>query len=244
MPAIPSSSPPRGRRLPRAEREAAMLRTAGHRFAARGFHAASMEEIAEAAGISKPMLYNYFGSKEGLYAAYVRSSAQALIRSMREAASPSASAQDRLRAGLLAFLTYAEHHRAGWAVLHNEATAQGDTRDRDDGAPGPPHRHAQPRLQRRRIRPRLRRRHRIPGQLVARSPRASKRPGRRRPHEHRAVEVARRLNGGADPTSPFRCPPLPSSAPGGQQRQADGGFGQSDRGSERVAGATAEGGPG
>lgn len=103
-----------------------MLRAAGDRFAARGFHAASMEEIAEAAGISKPMLYNYFGSKEGLYAAYVRSSAQALIRSMREAASPSAPAQDRLRAGLLAFLTYAEHHRAGWAVLHNEATAQSD----------------------------------------------------------------------------------------------------------------------
>jgi AcrR family transcriptional regulator len=36
-----------------------------------------MEEIADAAGISKPMLYNYFGSKEGLYAAYIRSSTQA-----------------------------------------------------------------------------------------------------------------------------------------------------------------------
>ncbi|HWE08824.1 MAG TPA: helix-turn-helix domain-containing protein [Solirubrobacteraceae bacterium] len=121
-----SSPPSRRRRLPRAEREAAMLRAAGDLFAARGFHAASMDEIAEAAGISKPMLYNYFGSKEGLYAAYVRSSAQALIQRMREAASPSAPAQERLRAGLLAFLTYAEQHRAGWAVLHNEATAQSD----------------------------------------------------------------------------------------------------------------------
>jgi len=103
-----------------------MLRAAGDTFAARGFHAASMAEIAEAAGISKPMLYNYFGSKEGLYAAYVRSSGQGLIQSMREAASPSAPAQERLRAGLLAFLTYAEEHRAGWTVLHRETTAQGD----------------------------------------------------------------------------------------------------------------------
>lgn len=103
-----------------------MLRAAGDTFAARGFHAASMDEVAEAAGITKPMLYNYFGSKEGLYAAYVRSSAQVLVQSMREAASPSAPVQDRLRAGLVAFLTYAEQHRAGWTVLHNEATGNGD----------------------------------------------------------------------------------------------------------------------
>jgi AcrR family transcriptional regulator len=121
---LPSTSP--RRRLPRAERETEMLRAAGDTFAARGFHAASMETIAEAARISKPMLYNYFGSKEGLYAAYVRSSGQALIQSMREAASPSASVQERLQAGLLAFLRYAEEHRAGWTVLHRETTAQGD----------------------------------------------------------------------------------------------------------------------
>src|SRR5438477_11862370 len=101
------------RRMPRAQREDEMLEAAGQAFAALGFHAASMDAIAEAARISKPMLYNYFGSKQGLYAAYVRSSGQALIRSMREAASPRAPVQERLRSGLLAFLTYAEEHRAG-----------------------------------------------------------------------------------------------------------------------------------
>jgi AcrR family transcriptional regulator len=57
--------------MPRAEREDEMLRAAGDAFARFGFHGASMDAIAQAAGISKPMLYNYFGSKQGLYAAYI-----------------------------------------------------------------------------------------------------------------------------------------------------------------------------
>ena len=111
--------------MPRAEREREMLEAAGEVFAREGFHAASMDAIADAARISKPMLYNYFGSKEGLYLAYIQHSGQALLRSLREAASPKAPANERLRAGTLAFLTYVEDHRSGWAVLHRETTAQG-----------------------------------------------------------------------------------------------------------------------
>lgn len=111
--------------MPRAEREREMLEAAGEIFAVQGFHAAPMDAVAEAAGISKPMLYNYFGSKEGLYLAYVRQSGRALLRSLREAASPEAPADERLRAGILAFLTYVEDHRSGWVVLHREAVAQG-----------------------------------------------------------------------------------------------------------------------
>jgi AcrR family transcriptional regulator len=113
------------RRLPRAEREAEMLEAAGEAFASHGFHEASMDAIARAAGISKPMLYNYFGSKHGLYVAYVERSGRLLIQGMREAASPDAPATGRLRAGILAFLTYAEEHSSGWTVLHREALAQG-----------------------------------------------------------------------------------------------------------------------
>jgi len=102
-----------------------MLEAAGQAFAAHGFHEASMDAIAVAAGISKPMLYNYFGSKEGLYAAYIERSGRALTRSMREADSRSAPTTQRLRAGVLAFLTYAEEHRSGWTVLHRESVAQG-----------------------------------------------------------------------------------------------------------------------
>jgi AcrR family transcriptional regulator len=111
--------------MPRAEREDEMLYAAGQAFARSGFHDASMDAIAEAAGISKPMLYNYFGSKQGLYVAYIERSGRALLKSMREADSPSAPAAQRLHAGILAFLTYAEEHRAGWTILHRETLAQG-----------------------------------------------------------------------------------------------------------------------
>src|ERR1700729_3401901 len=123
MPA--ASRPTSRRRMPRAGREDEMLRAAGEAFARSGFHDASMDAIAQAAGISKPMLYNYFGSKQGLYVAYVERSGRALITSMREADSRSAPAAQRLHAGILAFLTYAEEHASGWTILHRESLTQG-----------------------------------------------------------------------------------------------------------------------
>ena len=69
--------------MPRAEREQRMLDAAGRAFARDGYHDSSMDEIARVAGISKPMLYNYFGSKEGLYVAYVRRSGRTLLQQMR-----------------------------------------------------------------------------------------------------------------------------------------------------------------
>jgi AcrR family transcriptional regulator len=110
--------------MPRAEREDEMLHAAGAVFARSGFHDASMDAIAHAAGISKPMLYNYFGSKQGLYAAYIERSGRTLLTRMREADSPDAPAAQRLHAGILAFLTYAEEHSAGWTILHRETLAE------------------------------------------------------------------------------------------------------------------------
>lgn len=101
-----------------------MLEAAGEVFAAQGFHEASMDAIASRAGISKPMLYNYFGSKDGLYAAYIARSGAALLSVLREASSPGATAQERMYDGLVAFLTYVEGHRAGWSVLYSEAVGR------------------------------------------------------------------------------------------------------------------------
>jgi AcrR family transcriptional regulator len=53
------------RGMPRAEREQVILEVAGAIFARGDYHSAAMDEIAEQAGVSKPMLYAYFGSKEG-----------------------------------------------------------------------------------------------------------------------------------------------------------------------------------
>src|ERR1700744_4277293 len=118
-----ADSPTRRRRVPRGELEEWMLDAAGPAFAECGFHDASMDAIAEAAGISKPMLYNYFGSKQGLYAAYIERSGHALLKSMREADSRDTPPAQRLYAGILAFLTYADEHSAGWTILHRETLA-------------------------------------------------------------------------------------------------------------------------
>src|SRR2546428_13985678 len=73
-------------RVPRAQRERAMLRAAADVFGERGYHGASMDEIAARAGITKPMLYSYFDSKEGLFAACGEAAAALLTEPVREAA--------------------------------------------------------------------------------------------------------------------------------------------------------------
>ena len=103
-----------------------MLRAAGDSFSTHGFHRSSMDDIARAAGVTKPMLYRYFGSKEGLYAAYLRMTGHELIDRIRAPETRDQPPQARLRAGLRAFLTYVKEHRAGWIVLHGESTAPTD----------------------------------------------------------------------------------------------------------------------
>jgi AcrR family transcriptional regulator len=102
-----------------------MLEVAGESFAAHGFHAVSMDEIAERAGISKPMLYHYFGSKQGLYVAFVRQQGDVLLAAMRNATDAGASPSERLWAGTVGFLAYVDEHRPGWALLYREAVNQG-----------------------------------------------------------------------------------------------------------------------
>ena len=98
-----------------------MLEMAGRVFAARGFHEASMDEIAEAAGVSKPMLYNYFGSKEGLYFAYVDLSYRELIAAIDEAVAGAGEGPMRqLQAGAVAYDTYVGEHRDAFYVLFRE----------------------------------------------------------------------------------------------------------------------------
>jgi AcrR family transcriptional regulator len=62
----------------RADREAQIVETACQAFGRSGFAGTSVADIADAAGISKPLIYNYFGSKEGLYAVCVQHAAEVL----------------------------------------------------------------------------------------------------------------------------------------------------------------------
>jgi AcrR family transcriptional regulator len=110
--------------MPRPERERLILDVAGPVFARRGFHAASMDEIAAEAGVSKPMLYAYFGSKQGLYLAYIDRTGRELVDRLQRAAEDSRGQprHARLQAPVREFLAFVEDYRDGWTVLFRETT--------------------------------------------------------------------------------------------------------------------------
>ena len=106
--------------MPRERREALILEVAGAVFAREGYHPASMDEIAELAGVSKPMVYSYFGSKEGLYLAYIDRAGRELLERIETAAAPGAPPAAALKARITEFLAFVEEHRDGWRVLFGE----------------------------------------------------------------------------------------------------------------------------
>jgi AcrR family transcriptional regulator len=111
--------------MPRAEREQLILDVAGQVFARAGYHSASMDEIAARAEISKPMLYTYFGSKEGLYVAYIRRTGRELLERLERAPQREAAPLLTLRLRIAEFLAFVEEHRDGWRVLFGEASSTG-----------------------------------------------------------------------------------------------------------------------
>jgi len=120
-------------KVPRQVREQQMLRVAERAFAQRGFHAASVDAIAEGAGISKPMVYAYFGSKEGLYRACMQRARARLLTALRDGVDTSAAPDQQLWHGLLAVFTFVERERDSWAILLGEVT-QGTGPFAQDGA--------------------------------------------------------------------------------------------------------------
>ncbi|GAA0452257.1 TetR/AcrR family transcriptional regulator [Streptomyces stramineus] len=112
--------------MPREVRERQMLDAAVQVFARRGYRPASMDEIAELAGASKPLVYLYLNSKEELFSACVRREADALVRAVRDAVDPDSPAERRLWDGLRGFFAHTAAHPDGWAVLHCQARTHGE----------------------------------------------------------------------------------------------------------------------
>jgi AcrR family transcriptional regulator len=111
------------RRLTASARRAQLIEVGRAVFAKRGYEAASVEEIADHAKVSKPIVYEHFGGKEGLYAVVVDREMDYVVRRIAEAIA-SGSARERLERAALAFLTYVKDHPDGFAVLvHNAPVA-------------------------------------------------------------------------------------------------------------------------
>ena len=107
-------------RLSAAARRAQLLEVGRAVFAKRGYEAASVEEIAGRAKVSKPIVYEHFGGKEGLYAVVVDREMDFVVKSIAEAIS-TGTPRERLEAAALAFLTYVKDHPDGFAVLSHDA---------------------------------------------------------------------------------------------------------------------------
>ena len=109
--------------MPRSLREQLILRVAGQVFAEGGYDRASMDRIAALAGVSKPMLYAYFGSKEGLYVAYIERTGGELVERL-VGADRATARRPPLRSVIGEFLAFVEEHRDGWTVLFRELNAR------------------------------------------------------------------------------------------------------------------------
>ena len=89
---------PRGGRMPRRERRAQLLESALEVFVAQGYHAAAMDDIAERAGVSKPVLYQHFPGKLDLYLALLDASCDTIIDNCRVALSATQDNKMRVQA--------------------------------------------------------------------------------------------------------------------------------------------------
>jgi AcrR family transcriptional regulator len=112
--------------VPRAVREQQMLDAAVATFARRGYRAASMDEIAVAAGVSKPLVYLYLHSKDDLFTACIRREAEALKAAVRAAVELDGPADRQLWSGLLGFFEHTAAHPDGWTVLYSQARTVGE----------------------------------------------------------------------------------------------------------------------
>jgi AcrR family transcriptional regulator len=118
----------KNRRLPALERRAQLIEVGRGVFARHGYEGTSVEEIAKRAKVSKPIIYEHFGGKEGLYAVIVDREMDYVERRIVEAIS-SGSPRERVERAFLAFLSYVRDHPDGFAVLSQDSplTSSRDT---------------------------------------------------------------------------------------------------------------------
>jgi AcrR family transcriptional regulator len=113
-------------RMTGPQRRAQLLDVGRSLFAERGFDGTSVEEVALRAGVSKPVVYEHFGGKEGLYAVVVEREVQRLLASFT-AALTGDDPRTLLEQATLALLTYVEDDRDGFRLLVREPPVAGSS---------------------------------------------------------------------------------------------------------------------
>jgi AcrR family transcriptional regulator len=124
---------PRGTRLPRRARRNQLLGAAQEVFVAQGYHAAAMDDIAERAGVSKPVLYQHFPGKLDLYLALLDQHCEALLDSVRAALGSTTDNKQRVTATVDAYFAYVEDEGGAFRlVFESDLTNEPAVRERVD----------------------------------------------------------------------------------------------------------------
>jgi AcrR family transcriptional regulator len=104
-------------RLPADERRQQLLAVACDLFAKTGFHDTSMEDIADAAGVTKPVLYQHFPSKRALYGELLEDTGSRLLDRLAEATSHATTGRERVETGFRAYFQFAVGDRSAFRLL-------------------------------------------------------------------------------------------------------------------------------
>jgi len=105
------------RRLSAADRRTAILAAALEVFSERGFHEASLEDVAARGGVSKALIYEHFDSKRELERALLEMNVHELLGRVTAAITSVDGEEERLRAGIDAFLRFVEERPVAWRLL-------------------------------------------------------------------------------------------------------------------------------
>jgi AcrR family transcriptional regulator len=103
--------------VPRPVREQQILDIAEEQFAMHGYGGASIEAIAGMAGVSRPIVYEYFGDKEGVYVACLRRAREELEAMILSGAGKARTAKEMLQYGTEAYFEFVEQRGQRWSVL-------------------------------------------------------------------------------------------------------------------------------
>ena len=124
---------PRGGRLPRKERREQLLGSALEVFVAQGYHAAAMDDIADRAGVSKPVLYQHFPGKLELYLALLDRSCDQIIDACRSALESTEDNKQRVEATMDVFYEYVAHDTGAFRlVFESDLTNEPAVREQVD----------------------------------------------------------------------------------------------------------------
>ena len=100
-----------------ADRREQILAVALDVFAAGGYHETTLEAVASRAGVSKALIYEHFDSKRALHLALLRRYEHDLLGRVAVATGAARPGEERLRAGVEAFLEFVDEHREAWRMI-------------------------------------------------------------------------------------------------------------------------------